>query len=105
MEITEKEIKSTILDLGKAFDGELTEKTKEQLEDYWHFKWKETDSLEQNLYHFYDMLELYSHFCREWETAKNGSIRIVSRLRDKYQMPKIKEFMEQLTFEVKWKRM
>jgi len=105
MEITEKEIKSTILDLGKAFDGELTEKTKEQLEDYWHFKWKDSDSKEQNLYQFYEMLELYSYFCRRWETAKNGSICIVERVRDKYQMPKIKEFMEQLTFEVKWKRM
>jgi len=102
MEITEKEIGDTITAINKTVDTELLGKTKEQLDEYWHFEWEDSDTLEQNLYNFHDMLELYGSFCNQWEEAKNGSCCIVERVRDKYLMPKIREFVEQLTFEISW---
>jgi len=91
-DITEKDIGDTIIALANRFDKELMEKSESELEDYWHFKWKDSDSLERNIYQFHRMLELYSGFCKLWEEAKNGPSCVVERVRDKYLMPKINEF-------------
>jgi len=96
LEVTEKDIGDTIIAMLKCFNDELMNKTESTLEDYWHFKWKETDSLEWNIYQFHNMLKLYGNFCRRWEEAKNGSCCVVERVRDKYLMPKIKEFAKQI---------
>ena len=97
MEVTEKEIGDTIIALAKSFDDELMEKPENELEEYWHFKWDDSVSIEWNIYHFHDMLKLYGNFCRRWEESKNGSCCIVERVRDQYLMPKIKQFVKQIT--------
>jgi len=91
--ITEEDIGSVILSLADRFKSELMSKTEEELEDCWFFKWEEKASLEQNLYEFHSNLTLYGNFCRRWEEAKNGSCCVVERVRDKYLMPKIREFI------------
>lgn len=96
VEITEKEIGDTIKKLAERLNVELMKKTEEQLEEYWHFKWTESVPLEWNIYEFHDALKMYGSFCKKWEEKKNGSCCIVERVRDKYLMPKITEFVKQV---------
>ena len=93
MKITQEDIKNTIEGLAQSFHDELMDCKESDLEKYWHYKFNPKLSDELNLYHFYDMLRLYSDFCRRWEEAKNGSCCVVERVRDKYIMPKIKMFL------------
>jgi len=79
-------IANTILELGKSLEEDLYNKTRGQLEDNWLFKWRDPKSLEENLYEFFDMLELYKYSCSQWEEEKNGHVCIVGRVRDKYVM-------------------
>jgi len=95
--ITPDDLRKTITGLSASFDEELFAKSESELEEYWHFKWDETRSIEGNIYEFYDMLELYSSFCRQWEEHQhNGYICVVERVRDKYQMPKIRALIANL---------
>jgi hypothetical protein len=71
---------------------ELFAKSKEQLEEYWHFKWDDTLGLIYNTYKFFNMLGLYKSFVRRWEEHHNGCCCVVERVRDKYLIPKIAEF-------------
>jgi hypothetical protein len=65
-----------------------------ELERYWFFKYDPAASLEWNCYQFHKMLDLYSNKCRRWEESHNGSCCVVERVRDKYIMPKIREWLE-----------
>ena len=97
MEVTEKAIADVITTLSQRFDNDLFQKSQAELEESWFFKWDDSKSLELNTYRFHDMLELYESLCRRWEEKHNGSCCIVERVRDKYSMPKIKQFVKQLT--------
>lgn len=94
--VTEKEIDNVIKSLSKSFNDELFSKTEAELEEYWHFKWDDKDTLEFNLYQFHDLLALYGNFCRRWEEYHNGHCCVVERVRDKYLMPKIVEFVARM---------
>jgi len=96
MDITEKQIGETIIAMAEQFNARLTSKTESELEQYWHFEWEDSDSLELNIYNFHDMMNHYANFCRRWEKANNGSCCVVERVRDKYIMPKIKEFAKRI---------
>ena len=96
MTATEQEIGNVIQNLSKRFDDELYSKTEAGLDDYWHFSWVNNETLEFNLYHFHDMLRLYGNFCRRWEEHHNGTCCVVGRVRDKYLMPKIREFIARM---------
>ncbi len=92
----EENIKNVITSIHDAFEQELFSKTEAELEDYWFFKYDKKASIANNIYNFYDMLGLYHRYCRRWEEKKNGSCCVVERVRDKYLMPKIREFTEQI---------
>ncbi len=93
--INEKVLGEVITNLSKSFDDELFELKEEELDcRYWHWKWEDQYSVTYNTYQFFDLLELYSGFCRRWENHHNGYICIVGRVRDKYLMPKIEEFLK-----------
>jgi len=77
----------------KASTQELKESTAEDLEKYWFFTFDPVRSLEWNMYQFHDLLLLYSRKCRQWEEMHNGCCCVVERVRDKYLMPKITEFI------------
>ena len=91
-----KDIKNVITSLSDSLDKELYSKSKDQLEEYWHFKYDKTISPQENIYYFYDMLKLYGSFCRQWEEKHNGSCCVVGRVKGQYLMPKIELFYNEL---------
>lgn len=80
----------------KRSDDELLACTQEQLERYWFFKWNPDRSKAWNFYEFHELLDLYRRKCRQWEEHYNGHVCVVERVRDKYLLPKIEAFIEQL---------
>ncbi len=89
-------IKDAVNKINDIFDQDLHDKTREQLEDNWFFRWRDSASLEGNLYEFFDMLELYKHYCSQWEEKKHGHVCIVERVRCQYIMPKIEELADNI---------
>lgn len=72
---------------------ELQGKSQEELEEYWFFQFDPKVAPEENLYEFTDLLDLYSRHVRRWEEHHHGSCCVVERVRDKYLMPKIRQFV------------
>lgn len=92
MEISEKDIGNALMGLMHRIDIEYDEMTQEDLESRWHFRYDPESSLTWNMYLFHDYLSLYAGSCRRWEEKHNGHCCVVERVRDKYIIPKIKEF-------------
>lgn len=86
-------IKNVITAIVDNNNREWYTKTASELDDYWHFKWDDTKSLQHHLYQFFHLLELYRHNCEQWEVFHNGHICMVERVRDKYILPKIDELI------------
>lgn len=97
MDEVKKEIENVINGMLAGIEKELQEMSQDQLESYWFFKWDDTKSKEWNTYQFHDLLRLYGSQCRRWEEKHNGSGCVVERVRDKYLMPKIREFVSKIT--------
>ena len=89
----EKVLGETITSISRRFDEELFALSEEELRSQWYFKWDDNASLAANTYHFTDMLDLTKNRCRRWEEHHHGSMMVVERVRDKYLMPRIKEFL------------
>lgn len=85
-----------LTNIGKTFDDELIALPESELEQRFLFKWDDQESIEWNTYKFSDMLEMYKRSCRRWEEHHNGSCCVVERVRDKYLMPKVREFLAAL---------
>jgi hypothetical protein len=96
MTTTKEEIGNVIKTLSKKFDDELFSKTESELEDYWYFIWEPHKNIEYNLYKFHGLLKLYGNLCRRWEEHHNGNCCVVERVRDKYLMPKIRDFIARM---------
>lgn len=95
--ITDETLKQVITSLDDVFDKELFAVPANKLEEnYYHFKWDPMETAEWNTYKFHDLLKLYGSFCRRWEEHHNGSCCVVERVRDKYLMPKIRDFISDL---------
>jgi hypothetical protein len=97
----EDQIKNVLTSLVESFDKEITDKSQNELEGYWFFKWDDSRSIDKNIYEFTKMLDLYKSHCREWEESHNGICCVVEKVRDTYLMPKIKEFRETLERKLK----
>jgi len=91
-----KDIGNVLTSMAKSFDDDLLGKTEEELKEEWYWYWEENKSIEWNTYKFSDILELHKKLCRRWEEHHNGSCMVVERVRDKYVMPRIREFLETL---------
>lgn len=92
-DLTEEDFKEVTAGFVKSARDELLSKSKEQLvKDYWYFEYDPSASKEWNLYQFMECANLFKKKCREWETHHNGYMSVVECVRDKYLMPKIKEF-------------
>ena len=94
--INQDDIKQLLTSVMKGVDDELFACTQEQLERYWFFKWNPDQSKAWNFYEFHELLGLYRRKCRQWEEHYNGHVCVVERVRDKYLLPKIEAFIEQL---------
>jgi hypothetical protein len=92
-EEVEGQIKTVIETISDSFDRGLFAKSREELEDYYHFRWMYNRSLRSNTYEFWDLLSLYGRQCRRWEEHHHGCICVVERVRDQYLLPKIDEFL------------
>ena len=97
----DESLKEVITRMGNAFDQETTDKPKQDLEDYWFFKWRDSLSIEKNIYEFHKALNLYQNRCRKWEEAHNGSCCVVERVRDDYLIPKIQDFTKTMREKLK----
>lgn len=93
IEITPDLLKGVMLDIVKRADDELFSKSENEVAMEWWWKWDEKMSVAWNVYKFSDMLELYKRRCKKWENHHNGYVCVVERVRDKYLMPRIKEFL------------
>lgn len=96
IEVTEKDIDDVVTALHRSFSDELHATPPDGLDRYWFFCWDATKSTEWNTYQFHDLLKLYGAQCRRWEEHHNGISCVVERVRDKYLMPKIREFLSAL---------
>lgn len=94
--IKQDDIKQLLTSVMKGVDAELFACTQEQLEQCWLFKWNPEKSKAWNFYEFHELLGLYRRKCRKWEEHYNGHVCVVERVRDKYLLPKIEAFIEQL---------
>jgi hypothetical protein len=89
-------IKEVITSMVTGFDEELFALSESELAAQWYFRWDNNASIATNIYHFSDMLELHRKRCRRWEEHHNGSCCVVERVRDKYLMPRVNAFAEEL---------
>jgi hypothetical protein len=94
--VTDDAIATVLGGIVESSDRELPESTQEDLEKYWFFRWDDKKSPEWNTYKFHDMLKLYGSWCRRWEEMHHGSCCVVERVRDKYLLPKIREFVQSM---------
>lgn len=91
--ITPTVLKEVMLSIVKQADDELFSISPNELAGEWWWKWDEKMSVEWNAYEFNEKLEMYKRRCRRWEEHHNGNCCVVERVRDKYLMPKIREFL------------
>ena len=100
LKITADDIKNVCTSVIKRSNDELFKKSREQLDDYWHFMIRPEVGDDWNLYRFHKALALYSSFVRRWEEHHNGNCCVVERIRDRYLLPKIREFIESQSAEI-----
>lgn len=93
---TEKEIGNLLTGIVRRADAELLALAEAELPSRWYFTYDPGLSIAWNLYQFSGALESYKRSCRRWEEHHNGSMCVVERVRDKYLMPKIREFEQEL---------
>jgi hypothetical protein len=62
----------------------------------WFWQWEKDRSVEHNACEFNDDLEAYKRRCRKWEEYHNGSGCVVERVRSKYLVPRVREFLAAL---------
>ena len=95
-QITEKDIGKALMGVLHALDAEYDSMSQEDLLNRWHFRFDSGKPISWNMYRFHDTLTLYASSCRRWEEKNNGRTSVVERVRDKYLLPRIKEFEAEL---------
>lgn len=91
--VNEKEIAEVLTTMVSKFDDELFALSEQELSARWYFNFDKERSVAWNIYRFSDTLENYKYFCRLWEEHHNGNCCVVERVRDKYLMPRVKQFL------------
>lgn len=92
--VTKNDIETALVSMVNRFDAELFALTEEEVASQWYWSWDDKKSVEWNTYQFFNMLNIYKQQCRRWEEHHNGSCCVVERVRDKYLIPKITQFLE-----------
>lgn len=96
MEPTQEQFGEVLTSILAGADSELLSRTATEIVDEWYWRWDEGRSVEWNTYKFSDILELHKRRWRRWEEHHNGSCCVVERVRDKYVMPRVREFLAAL---------
>lgn len=92
MTVTSESLAAFAQEIVDRHTRELLDTPEAELSHRWWFSWDEKASIEWNIYKFSDALEMLKRDCRRWEEHHNGYVCVVERVRDKYLMPRIKEF-------------
>jgi hypothetical protein len=96
MTVDEQEIKKAIIGMAAKAASELLALDEDALAATWFWRWDKNESVEHNTCEFSDDLDAYKRRCRGWEEHHNGCGCVVERVRDKYLIPKVEEFLEEL---------
>lgn len=93
---TQEQIGDVLTAIASRDDAELMALDEAALAAQWYWRWEADKSVAWNTYQFSGMLELHKRQCRRWEEHHNGNCCIVERVRDKYLMPRVREFLAAL---------
>ena len=96
MSVTKEHIEDVITGLAASFDADLLALSADEIAAEWYWRWDEGRGREWNTYQFSGALELHKRRWRKWEEHHNGPCCVVERVRDKYVMPRVREFLETL---------
>lgn len=91
--VTQDDLAEVINGLASRVDTELLSMSADEISSEWYFKWEEDRGIVWNAYQFNEILSLHKRRWRKWEEHHNGSCRVVERVRDKYVLPRIQEFL------------
>lgn len=86
-------IAEVLTSIVERADKDLLALDEAEIAAQWFWRWESDKSAEWNSYTFSAALESYKRHCRQWEERKNGSCCVVERVRDKYLMPRVREFI------------
>lgn len=96
MDVTKEKIGEVLNNIASSFEVKLQTMSAEEIANDWSWQWDEKKNVEWNTYKFSDMLELHKRRWRRWEEHHNGSVCVVERVRDKYVMPRVRDFLTAL---------
>lgn len=96
MEPTKEQIGDVITAMLQGSDNKLLAMSETEVDMQWYWCWEEGQSAEWNTYKFSDALEVHKRQCRRWEEFHNGNGCVVERVRDKYVMPRVREYLAAL---------
>ena len=94
-DLTEK-IGEVLNNITSSSESKLGAMSAEAIIAEWLWQWDEKKNAEWNTYEFNKALELHRWRWRRWEEMHNGSCCVVERVRDKYVMPRVREFLAAL---------
>lgn len=94
--VNEHNISDVLKNIASAADKELLALSQEQMQEEFYWEWESNSSAEWNTYQFNMILNLHMRRWRRWEEHHNGHFCVVERIRDKYVMPRIREFLNEL---------
>lgn len=95
--LTKDAVATVLQGIVSGYQEELKALSQADLEKYWFFTYDPAASKAWNLYQFHSLLDLYRKHCRAWEELHHGSCCVVERVRDQYLMPKITQFLADLS--------
>lgn len=95
--LTKDALKTVLQGIVGGYHEELKALSQADLEKYWFFQYDPSKTKAWNLYQFHSLLDLYRKHCRSWEELHHGSCCVVERVRDQYLMPKITQFLVDLS--------
>ena len=92
----EEDIAQLLNHIVTSDDRELMSMGEDEIAEEWFWKWDENRDAQWNAYQFNCTLDMHKRRWRRWEEMHNGSCCVVERVRDKYVMPRVKEFLAAL---------
>lgn len=101
MEPTKEQIGDVLAAIATRAEAEIMALDASGIAAKWYWRWDDGKSIEWNTYKFSDALESHKRRCRRWEEFHNGTCCVVERVRDKYVMPRVREFLAELANQMK----
>jgi hypothetical protein len=96
MAVTNEQIREVLTGLAASVDSDLLALSADEIAAEWYWQWEEDRGVEWNTYKFSDILELHKRRWRRWEEHHNGPCCVVERVRKKYVMPRVRDFLAAL---------